>query len=150
VRAKGKLLCKFPKDPMVRGSYFRTLKLYKKQCNRLQQEYRRDLLNKLENLNETNPRAYWELVKKLRDSDNDNSSKIEPSEWLEYFSNLNKKENSRTPACLDNIKQESQRLEKVTNFSELDFHFTKSEILKAINQLKNRKLVVQMVSVMNY
>ena len=126
-------------DPVVRGEYLKKLKVYKKKCRQARRQFREDLLTKLDDLHNKYPKEYWELVNKLRSQEPDSSNKIDPSEWLNYFTNLGKEENFKMPSNLDHIYRECQRLEKIPNFSELDYKITEKEIMTALLQLKNNK-----------
>jgi hypothetical protein len=137
---KGGLLTKFPNDPIIRANYFKCLKVYRKKCKQKSREFRQGVLNQLETLHESNPKGYWELLKKLKDDTaTDNASKISAAEWLEYFRELNKKETFTKPVNLDKIQHDKKVLEKIPNFTELDFKINKNEITKAIKTLKNNK-----------
>jgi hypothetical protein len=64
----GKILSFFPRDPQVRGKYYRLLKEYSKTvkytCKR--RKYKSDMLNKISEIHENNPKAYWNMLSKLR------------------------------------------------------------------------------------
>jgi hypothetical protein len=137
--AKGWLMTKFPGDPVVRGRYFRSLKEYRKNCKRKCRQFRQDVINKLNDLHDSHPKAYWELVNKLRDDNSNNIEKISPSDWQEHFQSLGKSQNFTHPQKLDQVKTEIPNLEQVTNFTELDFKISRSEILQGIKDLKNGK-----------
>ena len=81
---------KYPDDPVIRGSYFKFRKMYSHACKKKKRAFQRDILEKLDNLSKNDPSEYWELVKELKDEDNneDPSSKISPDVWISHFSNL--------------------------------------------------------------
>jgi len=139
VRARGRTLCKYPSDPLVREEYFTMLKKYRKACRQACQQHRKGLLTRLEELNEKDPKAYWDLLKKLRAKEPDSSNKIDPTEWLKYFEKLNRKESFKTPINVEQMLYDCEKLEKTPNFTDLDFQFTEKEIMTAISQLKNNK-----------
>ena len=85
---KGELLTKYPYDPQIRGSYFLCLKSYRKLCKQKHRQFRHDLINQLETLHDTNPQAYWKLLKNLKGDSEENVTKIDPLEWLTHFKNL--------------------------------------------------------------
>jgi hypothetical protein len=58
----GRLLCNSPYDPVTRGIYYKTLKLYKKQCKIECKRFKSNIISALENLEDTNPNEYWRLV----------------------------------------------------------------------------------------
>jgi hypothetical protein len=137
--SKGNLLITYPNDPIIRGSYFKCLKYYRKECKKAQRQFRHDIILQLESLHEINPKGYWDLLKKLKNETTDNVSKISAEEWLTHFGKLNQKENFREPNHIAHIKNELKRLENIPNFTNLDFKIKTNEILKAIKTLKNNK-----------
>jgi len=139
LKAKANLLTKFPKDPILRGTYFVFLKLYRKNCKKQSRLHRQELINKLSCLHASNPKAYWDLVKKLKGEETNNVSKISPKEWLDHFKSLGKRENFKTPTALTHTPTQLCELENIKNFTELDYRITKHEITKGINELKNGK-----------
>jgi len=52
---KAKLLEKFPKDPLVRGSFFSFLKSYRKLRKSIRREYN-NIIEQLDSLKENNPK----------------------------------------------------------------------------------------------
>ena len=87
---KGFLYAKYPCDPFVRGSYYKFRKLYVKLCKRKRKEYKGQIVEKLEQLHENDPKAYWKLLEDLKNEDVTNSEpQISPEEWVDHFSNLN-------------------------------------------------------------
>jgi hypothetical protein len=63
----GRLLCNYPYDPVTRGIYYKTLKLYKKECKKECKKFKTKLVSALENLQDSNPNKYWRLVQELTD-----------------------------------------------------------------------------------
>jgi hypothetical protein len=139
VLSKGKLVAKFPNDPIIRGSFFKHLKLYRKNCKTQQRQHRQLLIENLNNLYSNNPKSYWDMVKQLKETSPDGADKINPSEWQNYFTNLGKCENFQQPHKLTDIKKDVTLLESKPNFTELDFRIEKKEILQAMKNLKNGK-----------
>ena len=58
---KGYLYAKCPSDPFTRGSYYKFRKIYVKACKRKRKEYKKEIIQKLEQLHENDPKAYWKL-----------------------------------------------------------------------------------------
>jgi hypothetical protein len=91
-------------------------------------------------LHTSNPKAYWELFKKLKcDDQTNNADKIGPDRWLNHFESLSKADYFKTPSGLDSTLTELSQLESCDNFTELDYRITKGEIQKALKELKNGK-----------
>lgn len=136
---KGSLYAKFPNDPIIRGSFYKTQKEYSKLCKKKRQEFKKAIIDKLDNLCENNPKEYWNLLHTLTtDKTNAPESQIPVDEWLSHFSNLN------TPSPefknrLDEISKLLSDKEKIPTFSSLDFAIRDKEIIKAINSLKMGK-----------
>lgn len=134
---KYKLLNRFPNNPQIRSSYFSSLKQFRKMRKCKFKSYKKDLIDKLDNLLENNPKEYWELLDQLKNLDS--PSKISPNnvsgeDWLNYFKDLNSETHSDK-----NIESELQNLENEPIFSELDYVINVNEISKAISSLKNNK-----------
>ena len=133
----GKKLVNDPKNGDHRRNYFMLLKLYRKQCKTKYRQYRQQIINDLDQMHEKSPKAYWELVKKLKEEKNTNTSKISPSEWYSHFSKLADKNNFKHPSVINN--EDYMNIETAPSFSELDFKIRENEISKSINKLKNNK-----------
>ena len=86
---KCQLLQKYSFDPVIRGSYFKCLKNYRKKRKFKMRCYKKELFDKLDNLQ--NPKAYWNLVEQLKsDTKNENKSlNITLDEWKHHFQKLN-------------------------------------------------------------
>ena len=72
--------------------------------------FQQDLIDKLDNLQEESPKAYWNLLGKLKQCNEDknkNESNIDLDKWHEYFEDLNMAKNE---------KSSSQILEKLKYF----------------------------------
>ena len=64
VTANGKLYSLFPKDPIVKGRYFKLYRTYNKTKRVKERQYKKQLLEKLGNLLTENPKEYWNLIDK--------------------------------------------------------------------------------------
>ena len=135
----GKKLLKQPNNADYRRNYFMLLKIYRKSCKNQERKYRQQIINQLDELNESHPKAYWEIVKKLKESKPSKNGGISPKEWYEHFKNLANKENFKKPTVLDDGNVEQLLRNNDKSFSELDFKIKESEVSKAINKLKNNK-----------
>lgn len=138
------LLSKFPNNPLLRGSFFKLNKEYAKLRKYKKQEFRQSIIDKLDQLNETNPKEYWNLVKSLRETDSNKiniENSIDGDTWSNYFTTL-----SKTPEKYKNrittIESQINELlnsKTVNSFNKLDFRITALEIQKAITSLKSGK-----------
>ena len=68
---KGKLLAKYPSDPHVRGKFYKYRKMYSELCKTQRRKYKADLIDKLDNLFENDPKAYWSLLDNLKENKRD-------------------------------------------------------------------------------
>ncbi|CAG2253837.1 unnamed protein product [Mytilus edulis] len=108
--SKEKLLKKFSKDPIVRTSYFSLLKLYRKTRKQKLKEFRRSVMDELDNLHENNPNKYWNLLKDLsKDTNKSTSPDIPCNTWFDYFKELNKSKINTTD---NNFINRFKQLEK--------------------------------------
>ena len=105
---KGKLMAKYPSDPLVRGSFFKYRKKYSKSCKLQSRKYKADLIEKSDNLFESDPKAHWSLLDELEENKRDSlDSMPSPEELFDYFSNLNKlttKFEERAKEIVENLK----------------------------------------------
>ena len=65
---KKRLLAKHPSDHPVRGSFFKYRKMNSKSCKFQRRKYKADLIEKLDNLSESDPKAYWSLLDELKET----------------------------------------------------------------------------------
>lgn len=125
-------------NPQERSSFFRTLKLFRKIRKRKKRQFNQEIINKLDNLFNKNPKEYWNLLDQLKNIDQKASkdTNIKLGEWKDYFKDLNSNKEDST----DNfISSKLEELKKSTIFNELYFFIDESEISKATSSLKNGK-----------
>ena len=139
--SKSNLYSKYPNDPLIRGSFYRFRKSYNKLCKQKRKTFKRCIIEKLDNLHNTDPSEYWKLVKELKDdenNDNDPSDKIAPDKWIDHFTSLFsvKQEFKRQNEIYTDLQREAE-INKT--FCELDFKITTKEVSAAISKLKNKK-----------
>ena len=143
VMSAAKDLVRYPSDPIVRGRYYKLRKEYNKLVEHKEHAFRENLLNKVSLLESSNPKTFWEIVKKLRSSKTSNpADNIVPHEWHEWLKNLN----STSITSSDAEKSISSLVKRAKNFAAsnhlLDKVINDEEIIKASKQLKNGKSVV--------
>ena len=134
---KEKLFKKYNKDPIVRGNFFSFLKFYRKARKHKQRDFQKQLIEKLDNIRDSNPSQYWSLLKSLNNesSHKTGTSHIPNPEWLQYFKKLNSSSFSVDKDFIDSLN----KIEKEKIFTELDYVITEKEINEAIKTLKNNK-----------
>ena len=99
-------------------------------------DFRKNIIDELDNLKENNPSKYWTLLNDLSRDNKTTSPDIANITWFNYFQELN---DNKLNAPNSNIKKDLKRLEEEHIFSELDFKITDKEIIEGIFSLKNKK-----------
>ena len=91
IQAGSKQLAKEPGNPFIRGLFYRDLKYYNKIRKKTYRKYKADLLQKLESLEESNPKQFWTLLDKLKNEDQKKgfTSSISNNQWFSHFKDLN-------------------------------------------------------------
>ena len=138
------LLKKFPKNPFLLGRLNSEQKQYKRLLKSKHKEYINKMFTELDQLYDSNPRGYMNLVKSLRTGSfdkkvSDDSSYVTPDRWQQHFTELLGPPVSPTPAELDMKAYVLENSDSVR--SELDNPITRSEIIEEISSLKNNKAV---------
>ena len=100
--------------------------------------YFSNVMKQLESISSNNPKAFWDLINKLKDEGMDNSDGlIELSTWKDYFKNLNSIEPSKISLAKSFLEQfKSIRIQENCV---LDQDFTLNEVSAACQELKNKK-----------
>ena len=124
-------------DPKLRGSYYKKLKQYKKQCKCEYRSFKSGIVNMLGSLQSNNPKQYWKLVEDITNK-NQPKTCVAVENLYEHYKNLNSDNISSTNNRVY-IEDRIRELEKVQNFTPLDFIITDTEISKSISKLKNGK-----------
>ncbi len=142
VQSKGELLRKYPRDPVIRGSYFKCQKEYNKTRKKKMRPFKEGIIEKLDDLRTNNAKEYWNLVDKLKAESNGGSGKdmatsVDINDWEDYFKTLTNR-NTKIEN-IEMIKQETAELESQATFNKLDFHISEDEIIRGIRQLKSKK-----------
>ena len=134
-------LQKWPNDPQIRGNFFRTLKTYNKERKRKCRAFKREMLDRLDEFRDSNPNAYWKLLKQLKESEkNTNEVDIDLDEWKMYFKALNTQQ-IQNKVRKETIAKELLIHEQSHCFNEMNFRFSEKEIAVAIKDLKKGKAV---------
>ena len=124
---KSHLLTKNPFNNNIRNSYFKCRREYNKLVKYKKRHFKQIIIKQLENLEDRNPKAYWSLVNKLKDDNNDDvETAIDDDEWVNYFQNLNE--------VKDKHKETEKRLNRLCEMKEKFTTF--SEIMTGINTFK--------------
>ena len=111
---------------------FRASKAYKKCINK---QYKTKYVNKLRNLRNSDPKAYWKLLNKFDGSRTTTAQKLSLDAFAEHFKKLNtiSSDNNTLPLFdLTNVSEHNL---------EINSPITEQEVLKSINCLKSNKKV---------
>ena len=137
-----KLLHKYPNDPIIRGRLFKV----KKRLNRLiktKNNFNRNkLFEKLEDMQNSDPKSYWDLINGFLDKNPDqNIPECIKSSLFSHFKELSTDNiTEQEPEKQNDIKEQLKQYEKHTNIkSTLDQEITQNEVEKVISSLKNNK-----------
>ena len=130
------------KSKFLRSKLFKLKKLYKRTTIRKKNCYKQNILNNLEDLEDTNPKEYWALFNKLKSDkcSGKNKNNVPEKEWLNHYSNLLGPKIALKPRE-PNIEKMIQKLKSEPFFSDLDFSITCDEVLLAVKSLKKNKAV---------
>ena len=131
-------LQKWPNVTEIRGRFFRTLKIYNKERKKKARQFKQKMLSQLGELRSADPKAYWKLLRALRDERENQSAGISLTEWKDYFKvlNCNAYCNKDREAF---INDRCHKILEEKNFNELNFRINEKEISKAVKQLKANK-----------
>ena len=136
-----KLLKSNPRNSYLRGKLFSETKIYNKLVKNRQRQFVDKMFDELDSIRNNNPNGYWELIKSMRDGNfdrevADDTSSISPQEWFSHFSKLL----SKNVESKQNSEQRQFLKDNLESFqTELDFPFTKAELVKGLKGLKNNK-----------
>ena len=131
-----KLVSNSPNDPYLRGSLVKTRKEYKKLLKFKKREWKKSMIQKLEQIEEKDPKEYWKMVNEMREKKNSESSISDVEYFTNYFEKLFAKTNP-----VDHEAKEKFVEEKLNEFDfQKEADFTIEEIKSAIKLLKKIKL----------
>ena len=137
----GRKMCRSKATHEQRTVFFSKKKELRKLVKFKKKEFRQNILNQLNNLEENNPRQYWKLVSELKDLESNKSCESEclsAQEWVTYFSDL--LYNSNMENCT-NLEYCISKMLETKTFSKLDYRITQKEIKYCISNLKHGKTV---------
>ncbi|CAG2225469.1 unnamed protein product [Mytilus edulis] len=114
-------------------NYYGLKKQFKKLVRKKTRQYKAKMLDSLLELEDKNPKAYWDIINKFKYSDkdiSDQSSNIPSDEWYNYFNKLL------------NVDCSNEQDDFPTRYNVfLDYDINMQEVLKAIKSLKNNTSV---------
>ena len=97
LKSSKRLFDKNPKDPTIRGNYFKTVKRFSRAVRNCKRQIKGNVIQHVENsqYNKNTPKHFWNGVNSRigRDKPQD-VDKVPPEQWQHYFSDL---ENTKNP-----------------------------------------------------
>ena len=86
----GKQVTVQPKNEFLRGKFFILKKSYKKALKIKKKSFKQQIVDQLIEMEDRNPRAYWELFQNLKECESQNiqSEYISDCEWLDHYKKL--------------------------------------------------------------
>lgn len=134
---------RYPKDPIIYGTFVRTKKRFKKIVKEKNRQAKEKILNQLSECQEKDPETYWSLLKKLQNR-KAKENPISLEEWETYFKKLHNESlvENKDEAFIQGVlhKIETQ-INRQDSSIMLERPFTMKEIVDAISKLKNNKAV---------
>ncbi|CAG2184835.1 unnamed protein product [Mytilus edulis] len=136
----GKIYSRYPKDPVIKGRYYKYFRIYNK-CRKVKyKQFINSMLQKLDTLRVENPKQYWKLINDIQDSKKENcSSQIDSDTWANHFRNLHSAIDNTFYSRLNQLEMILNDKEKYLVFNDLDNDISKKEISDAIASLKSGK-----------
>jgi hypothetical protein len=140
LRNLSSLLSKFPNDIYLRHLFFAKKKEYKRTVKKQNRQFHNSIPNKIELLSENNPKDFWKLVNSIKAQKSRTSHEILPSEWFDYFKNLNKINTNTEIASSEALIVKYFNIWALgINDTTLDRPVSLEEVYKLSKRLKNKK-----------
>ncbi len=136
----GYLLCRFPKDPFIRGKFFFMKKNFSKILKRHQAKAREEIMARIQQMEDKNPTAFWNLVNTYRDKKK-NNEEINPDIFFEHFKKLHEGicHASHDKIFKQKIEHKLKSMKKSKWIDILDKSISEEEMLSTIKKTKNKK-----------
>ena len=149
-----KLYHKYPKDPYIRGLYFKKSKEFKRLVRSCRRQYKAALIAEVERGHDKKDKIFWGKVNVLLGKKNTNDTNhIYDNEWLSYFENLFNVDMSKNTKEVDpDMNDLLMKLndKSVSTGHSLNKPFELNELRRAVEALKMPKGLDLMVSRMKY
>ena len=130
-----KLTMDSPGNPYLRGSLVKTRKEYKKLLKLKKKEWKNSMIQKLESIEEKDPKEYWKLINDLRENKKSGSTSEDAELFTDFFEKLYSKKNPEGHSLKEEFVK--AKLEDFNFQKEVDFSI--EELRKAIQMLKRNK-----------
>ena len=144
VRITSRLLKQQPGNPYIKGRLMQEAKHLKCLQKQKKKQYVEAMFSELDGLHNSNPKAYMDLVRSLRDGlfdkkVSDSTSHVSPQKWHDHFQGLLGPVLAQSNAEEEMISYVERNCDTVK--SSLDEPFSRTELLSAISSLKNNKAI---------
>ena len=142
LRITSKILQKNPQNPYIRGKLISESKVYNRLRKQKQKEYINNLFLELDQLHQSNPKGYMNIVNSIRDGSfdkavKDDTDNVSPDLWRDHFQRLLGPAVAMDQKNTDLKSFINSNCDKFT--SELDCPFSLTELTVAVKSLKNNK-----------
>ena len=87
LKTTAKLLSNAPNNPYLRGSLCKKRKEYKRLIKKKKREWKSDIVKKLEEIEDKDPKEYWRLINELRENKRD-STDFDAEKFTSFFEKL--------------------------------------------------------------
>ena len=137
----GRKLCRSKVTHEERMLFFNKKKELRKMVKFKKKEFRQNILDQLNNLEENNYKQYWKLVSELKELESRSSSNsdcVSAEEWTNHFSKLLYNKNMENCSELESF---FRNMPAAKTFTNLDYRITKDEIKTCISRLKSGKAI---------
>ena len=139
LKSAGKLLHDKPFDLKLVSDFRLKRKVFKKLVSKKKTLLKQSLLDKLDNLNDRNPQAFWKIFDQLRNFEKTRiTNSISHKDWLNHFTNL-MNDVSDPMVSFESTLDSFIRSNSMSIFNELNYRISIAEISGAIGKLKNKK-----------
>ena len=140
MKTLAKLLKHAPYDKHLYSLYSTKRLQLKKLCKLKKRSLKNNILNSLLSLQDTNPKAFWTLLKNMDDESSTDSPgmSIPSKHWYDYFHKLSVTEQRQLPPDLHNEFNDLEKQSLSTN-SALNMPITISEVKQIIKRIKINK-----------
>ena len=138
LKYKLSLMTRYPHSRAYREDYYKFRRTYRKLVKKKQYEFKENILKQLENLKDSNPKAYWNLLEKLKQNKSEikDTDYISPQDWLAYFKNQSFSHGESDKHLSDLLNEkENQNI----NIDILDYPISSKEIHDTLSKLSNGK-----------
>ena len=144
IKITSRLLKQQPRNSFIKGRLMQESKKLKSLQKHKKKQYVEAMFTELDGLHNSNPKAYMDLVRSLRDGSfdkkvSDSTSHVSPELWREHFQGLLGPVIKQSPAEDEMIAFVKKKCDTVK--SSLDLPFSRQELLSTISSLKNNKAI---------